>query len=94
MNNRHIGWLFCIFTFAASLVSAQTAPSKQHADTIISGGMVVTMDAQRRVYDDGAVAVKGDTIVAVGPRAEIEAKYESAQTVTSHLRPRLPPAAG
>jgi 5-methylthioadenosine/S-adenosylhomocysteine deaminase len=81
MNNRRIGWLLCIFTFAASLVSAQTAPSKQHADTIISGGMVVTMDAQRRVYDDGAVAVGGDTIVAVGPRAEIEAKYESAQTV-------------
>ena len=39
------------------------------------------MDGPRHIYDDGAVAVTGDTIVAVGPRAEIEAKYDGAQTI-------------
>ena len=33
------------------------------------------MDGARTIYDDGAVVVKGDTIVAVGPRSELEAKY-------------------
>ncbi len=48
-------------------------------DIIVSGGTVVTMDGARRVIEDGSVAVKGGRIVAVGPRAEVEAKYASAR---------------
>jgi 5-methylthioadenosine/S-adenosylhomocysteine deaminase len=40
-------------------------------DLVISGGTVVTMDAQRRVIDDGAVRVRDGTIVEVGARAEV-----------------------
>src|SRR5277367_1115806 len=91
MTNKRVGQLFCIFPFAVSLLYAQTtSSSKQHADTIISGGIVVTMDPQRHIYDDGAVAVKGDEIVAVGPRPEIEAKYESGQTVDARNTLVLP----
>ena len=91
MTNRRAVRLFCILPFAVSLLHAQTTSSnKQHADTIISGGMVVTMDPQRHIYDDGAVVVKGDAIVAVGPRAEIEAKYESGQTVDARNTLVLP----
>src|SRR5277367_5834600 len=91
MTNKRVGQLFCIFPFAVSLLYAQTtSSSKQHADTIISGGIVVTMDPQRHIYDDGAVAVKGDEIVAVGPRSEIEAKYESGQTVDARNTLVLP----
>jgi 5-methylthioadenosine/S-adenosylhomocysteine deaminase len=39
------------------------------------------MDGARVVYDDGAVVVKGDAIVAVGPRNELEAKYLASQTI-------------
>src|SRR6202171_1209591 len=53
---------------------------KVTADTIITG-IVVSMDSQRHIYDDGAVVVTGDTIVAVGPRADLEARYESRQTI-------------
>jgi len=91
MTNKRVSQLFCIFPFAVSLLYAQTtSSSKQHADTIISGGIVVTMDPQRHIYDDGAVAVKGDEIVAVGPRSEIEAKYESGQTVDARNTLVLP----
>ncbi len=48
-------------------------------DLIVSGGTIVTMDGARRVIEDGSVAVKGGRIVAVGPRAEVEARYASAR---------------
>ena len=35
-------------------------------DTIVAGGLVVTMDEQRRVLADGAVAIAAGQIVAVG----------------------------
>lgn len=45
------------------------------------GGAVVTMDARRRVHEDGAVAIKGNSIAAVGARAEITRKYLARETV-------------
>jgi 5-methylthioadenosine/S-adenosylhomocysteine deaminase len=65
------------------------ANHKERADTIITG-LVVSMDGQRRVYDDGAVVVRGDTIVAVGPRTDLEAKYESPQTIDAKHNLVLP----
>src|ERR1700704_2698551 len=61
-----------------ALLAAQT---KQSADLLITGGMVVTMAASRSIYDDGAVVITGDTIVAVGPRADLEAKYSARQSI-------------
>ena len=66
--------------FFASLATAQ---SKLPADLLITGGTVVTMDGARAVIADGTVAVSGDTIVAVGPRAEIESKYQAKQTINA-----------
>src|SRR5207237_7525110 len=69
--------LDCIFL--PSLLGAQG--TKQKVDLLVTGEYVVTMDAQRTIYHDGAVAVKGDTIVAVGPHAELEAKYAASETI-------------
>ena len=57
---------------------------------MVTGGTVVTMDGARTIYDDGAVVVKGDTIVAVGPRAEIEARYQAQQTINATGKLVLP----
>jgi 5-methylthioadenosine/S-adenosylhomocysteine deaminase len=72
------------FLYSLSLLSQTT---KQSADLLIIGGMVVTMDGPRSIYDDGAVAITGDIITAVGPRSEIEAKYQARQTInaTNHV---------
>ena len=70
--------LITLAMLAASLF-AQTEKTK--ADLIVSGGMVVTMDRLRAIVEDGAVVIKGDTILEVGSRAELEGKYQAAQTI-------------
>jgi cytosine/adenosine deaminase-related metal-dependent hydrolase len=44
-------------------------------ELLIAGGVLVTLDAERRVIADGAVAVSGGRIAAAGPRAEVEAAH-------------------
>ena len=73
--------------FAALSVGAF---AQQSVDLIVSGGIVVTMDARRAIYEDGSIAVRGDSIVAVGPRAEVEARYQAAQKIDGHGRLVLP----
>jgi len=60
-------------------------------DLLIRGGVVITMDATRRVIDDGAVAIKDGRIVAVGPTAEIVAAHGNAtQVIEARGRAVLP----
>lgn len=68
-----------------SLISANgfgQATARTKADLIIVGGTVVTMDKDRRVIENGGMAIRHDKIVAVGTRAEIERGYYAA-TVTN-----------
>ena len=62
----------------------------QDASLLVRGGVVITMDPARRVIEDGAVAVAGDRIVAVGPRAEVEAAWRAAQVIEAKGRAILP----
>jgi len=85
-------------TFRRSLLLALTlqlpamlwSQATQRGDLIVTGGTVVTMNGIRAVYEDGALVVKGDTIVAVGPRSELEAKYVASQTVDARGKLLLP----
>jgi 5-methylthioadenosine/S-adenosylhomocysteine deaminase len=49
------------------------------ADVIVTAHYVVTMDADRHLILDGAIAVRGEHIVAVGPRADIERQFQAAK---------------
>ena len=60
------------------------------SDLFISGGYVVTMDPQRRVIEDGAVAVKGALIEEVGPRTEIESRHKDKQLIKAEGKVVLP----
>jgi 5-methylthioadenosine/S-adenosylhomocysteine deaminase len=56
-------------------LAANAAP----ADWIWSARYVVTMDAQRRVIENGAIAIVGDHIVDVGPRDAIDKAWQPRQ---------------
>jgi 5-methylthioadenosine/S-adenosylhomocysteine deaminase len=75
------------FVLCASVLG-QT--NRENVDLIVSGATVVTMDANRAIYEDGSVAVKGDSIVAVGPRNEIESRYKAQQTIDGKGKLVLP----
>ncbi|MGH9644705.1 MAG: amidohydrolase family protein, partial [Terriglobales bacterium] len=72
-----------------SLAPLQAQNARQAATTLITG-TIVTMDQARSIYDDGAVAVSGDQILAVGPRAEIEGRYQAAHTIDARGKLVLP----
>ncbi|MEO0248956.1 MAG: amidohydrolase family protein [candidate division WOR-3 bacterium] len=55
-------------------VSAQSEADR----LLIRGGIVVTMDKERRIFRRGAILIKGDTIGAVGPLGDMEVKYRDA----------------
>ena len=64
-----------------SLIVAACALRAAAVDSIWTARYVVTMDAQRRIIENGAIAVTGDLIVAVGTRAQIDRDYQPKQRV-------------
>ena len=59
------------FLFAATLCA-------ESADWIWSARYVITEDAQHRVIENGAVAIRAGRIVGVGAKAEIDARFQAA----------------
>jgi 5-methylthioadenosine/S-adenosylhomocysteine deaminase len=50
-------------------------------DILIRHVTAVTMDTERRVIEDAAIAIRADRIVAVGPDPEIAAAHDNAAKV-------------
>src|ERR1700732_4476520 len=65
--------LFCSFLLAAATLAAEPA------DAIWSARYVLTMATPRRVIENGAVAVRGERIVGVGSKAEIDRRFQAKQ---------------
>jgi 5-methylthioadenosine/S-adenosylhomocysteine deaminase len=53
----------------------------QQVDILFLNAHILTMDETLKQYIPGALAVKGDSIVAVGPEAEIKKEYTGAETI-------------
>ena len=70
-----------ISSFVLSITSTVFSQTVRVVDLVTSGGTVVTMDRNKRVIEDGAVAVRGDKIVAVGKRSEIARQYRAKRTI-------------
>ncbi len=60
--------------------AAQALPPKA-IDLLLLHAVVLTLDEQRRVFRDGAVAVAGGVIVDVGPSERLAAEYVAARMI-------------
>jgi 5-methylthioadenosine/S-adenosylhomocysteine deaminase len=68
------GSVACLL-FSALLLHAEPA------DSIYTARYVVTMNPQHDLISDGAVAVRGQRIVGVGKRADIEKQFQARQHI-------------
>src|SRR3984893_8350503 len=83
--------LFGASTFAGQgFAQTSKASNKEKVDLLINGGTIVTMDGDRLILEDGAVAVKGDVISAIGFRSDLEKKYIADQTIDARGKVVLP----
>ena len=53
----------------------------ERVDTLISGAVIVTQDEGRRIIRDGALAIRGDRIAALGKRSELEDKVDATSVI-------------
>ena len=61
-----------------------------HVDIMLNHATVITMDAKRRVIEDGALAVKNGKIVAVGETRELLQSHTSVEIIDCSGKTILP----
>ena len=62
----------------------------EQADLLLVNALVLTMDGQMNLYENGAVAVRGTSIVAVGNDSEVRAAYTAPQILDCHGKVLMP----
>lgn len=55
----------------------QQLSSSSSSILLLHDALIVTMDPQRRVFRNGAVAVQGDTVIAIGQSQDIISQFAS-----------------
>ncbi len=53
----------------------------QEVDIILEGGTILTLDDADTIIPSGAVAIRKDTIVAVGPRSDVMGRYHGRTVI-------------
>ncbi len=65
---------------------SMTSLEPKTVDILIVGGLLVTMDQERRVITDGAVAIEGDRIIEVGKSRELRKKFVARRLIDASDR--------
>jgi 5-methylthioadenosine/S-adenosylhomocysteine deaminase len=70
--------------------SISSLSGKEKVDLLVVGGSIVTMDSSRSILEDGAIAVRGERILSIGPSREIVKRYEAKRSISAKGRIVLP----
>jgi 5-methylthioadenosine/S-adenosylhomocysteine deaminase len=70
-----------ILLWVSLISAAASSPAQERVDLVITHGTVITMDSARQIYDDGAIAIRADSIVAAGPAKDLAARYSASRTI-------------
>ena len=86
---------FLVFTFTISTFAQRVPHTAKYVapwtcDLLIVGGTVVTMDAERRVIEDGAVAIKDGKIVKIGDRRSVTHNLKAKCTINAAGKAVIP----
>ena len=71
-------------------VQIELRRSPSMSDLLIVNGLIVTLDKQRRIIEDGAVAVEGNKIVAIGKTDDIAREYHGEKVIDADGMAVLP----
>ena len=84
--------LVCSALTGLGLLGCANAEATQRAsaDILITNGTVITMDSGRRVLENGAVAIVGDRIVAVGSTADLSARFSPREVIDASRKIVMP----
>ena len=77
-------WLMVLTIAIAGVVALLSAQSGQRrVSLLVRGGIVVTMDSRNRVIQNGAVAIDGSDIVAVGETSALDRDFRGRETINA-----------
>ena len=83
--------LLLVAAVTAALVAALFAQSRARAvSLVITNGLVVTMNPRHEIVENGAVAIDGTDIVAVGATADVAAGFRGRDTLDARGQIVLP----
>ena len=69
----------CIIAALVAVLFAQSGP--RGVSLVVTNGTVVTMNRERQIVQNGAVAIDGTDILAVGPASDVTARFQGRETV-------------
>src|SRR5262245_55724949 len=72
--------VYCVVT-ATRRHTSEAQYMSESVDLLLTGGTVVTMDPGDNVFSQGAVAIRGRAIVAVGEADQLIGRYTARETI-------------
>src|ERR1700747_2192941 len=77
LRNHFLFFSACLL-FSSAALAQDAAKQAVSVDLLVKGATIVSMDPNRRVLENGFLAIRGDEIIAIGP--DVTATYPKGIT--------------